>query len=90
MRSRGSSSLRSVWQHRLSSWSGETGSPAVGSRGWALTALEQVMHCVEMQLVCKKHPECERPVLGAWYMESHFDQFHGRSGDSAGRTRSTP
>lgn len=33
------------------------------------------MYYVEMQLVCKQHPQGERPILGAWYIESHFQQF---------------
>ena len=34
------------------------------------------MHYVELQLVCKQHPESERPILGAWWIESHLDGFH--------------
>ncbi len=33
------------------------------------------MHYVELQLVCKQHPEGQRPILGAWWIESHFDDF---------------
>ena len=33
------------------------------------------MHYVELQLVCKHHPEGERPILGAWWIASHFDDF---------------
>jgi len=33
------------------------------------------MHYVELQLVCKQHPEGQRPILGAWWIESHFNDF---------------
>ncbi len=33
---------------------------------------DRSMHYVELQLVCKQHPEGERPILGAWWIESHF------------------
>jgi hypothetical protein len=33
------------------------------------------MHYVEFQLVCKQHPEGERPILGAWWIESHLEKF---------------
>ncbi len=33
------------------------------------------MHYVELQLVCKQHPEGEGPILGAWWIESHLDGF---------------
>jgi len=33
------------------------------------------MHYVELQLVCKRHPGGERPILGAWWIESHFEVF---------------
>ena len=36
---------------------------------------DRSMHYVELQLVCKQHPEGERPILGAWWIESHFEVF---------------
>ncbi len=33
------------------------------------------MHYVELQLVCKQHPEGDRPILGAWLIDSHLDSF---------------
>jgi adenine-specific DNA methylase len=43
-------------------------------RGHSLPS-DKSMHYVELQLVCKQHPEDERPILGAWYIESHWDKF---------------
>ncbi len=36
---------------------------------------DRSMHYVELQLVCKQHPVGERPILGAWWIESHFEVF---------------
>lgn len=36
---------------------------------------DRSMHYVELQLVCKQHPAGERPILGAWWIESHLDGF---------------
>jgi len=36
---------------------------------------DRSMHYVELQLVCKQHPEGERPILGAWWIESNFEVF---------------
>jgi len=33
------------------------------------------MQYLELQLVCKQHPEGERSILGAWWIASHFDDF---------------
>ncbi len=33
------------------------------------------MQYLELQLVCKQHPEGERPILGAWWIASHFEVF---------------
>ena len=38
-------------------------------------ASDQSMGYVELQLVCKQHPVGERPLLGAWWIESHFEVF---------------
>lgn len=39
---------------------------------------DRSMHYVELQLVCKQHPEGEEPILGAWWVESHHEQFDAR------------
>ncbi len=36
---------------------------------------DRSMRYVELQLVCKQHPVGEGPILGAWWIESHFEQF---------------
>ena len=36
---------------------------------------DRSMGYVELQLVCKQHPEGERPILGAWWIESNFEVF---------------
>ena len=48
--------------------------PRVDAQGHSLPS-DKSMRYVELQLVCKQHPEGERPILGAWYIESHFEQF---------------
>ena len=39
--------------------------PSRDAAGHSLPS-DQSMHYVELQLVCKQHPEGERPILGAW------------------------
>ncbi len=48
--------------------------PRADAEGHALPS-DRSMHYVELQLVCKQHPEAERPILGAWWIESHLDGF---------------
>lgn len=36
---------------------------------------DKFMWYVELQLVCKQHVEGDRPILGAWFIESKFEQF---------------
>ncbi len=38
-------------------------------------ASDKSMAYVELQLVCKQHPVGERPILGAWWIESIFEVF---------------
>jgi len=48
--------------------------PHADAEGHSLPS-DKSMHYVELQLVCKQHPKGERPVLGAWWIESHFNDF---------------
>ena len=48
--------------------------PSRDAAGHSLPS-DRSMQYVELQLVCKQHPEGERPILGAWWIESHFDDF---------------
>jgi hypothetical protein len=36
---------------------------------------DAAMNYVELQIVCKHHEPGERPILAAWWIESHFDTF---------------
>lgn len=49
--------------------------PRADAEGHSLPS-DRSMHYVELQLVCKQHPEGERPILGAWWIESHLDGFN--------------
>ena len=48
--------------------------PSRDAAGHSLPS-DQSMHYVELQLVCKQHPEGQRPILGVWWIESHFEVF---------------
>ncbi len=48
--------------------------PSRDAAGHSLPS-DRSMQDVELQLVCKQHPEGERPILGAWWIESHLDDF---------------
>ena len=48
--------------------------PRAGTNGHSLPS-DKSMRYVELQLVCKQHPEGAGPILGAWYIESHFELF---------------
>jgi len=39
------------------------------------STVNRSMQYLELQLVCTQHPEGERPILGAWWIASHFDDF---------------
>lgn len=43
-------------------------------RGHSLPS-DRSMHYVELQLECKPCPEGERPILGAWFIESYLEKF---------------
>jgi len=45
--------------------------PSRDAAGHSLPS-DQSMHYVELQLVCKQHPEGQRPILGVWWIESHL------------------
>lgn len=48
--------------------------PSRDAAGHSLPS-DRSMQYLELQLVCKQHSEGERPILGAWWIESHFEVF---------------
>lgn len=48
--------------------------PRADAQGHALPS-DRSMHYIELQLVCAQHFESERPILGAWWIESHHNEF---------------
>ncbi len=48
--------------------------PRRDAAGRSLPA-DSAMRYVELQVVCRNHPEGQQPILGAWWIESHFDYF---------------
>lgn len=49
--------------------------PRADAEGHSLPS-DRSMHYVELQLVCKQHPEAKPPILGAWWVESYLAEFH--------------
>lgn len=52
----------------------EGSEPSRDAAGHSLPS-DRSMGYVELQLVCGRHPEGQEPILGAWWIESHFEAF---------------